>query len=86
MLKDLVKTKQEQPSSSNIVSVDNIPESSENSSETESSSESESDENVKKVEKALSALELNRIHKPKFPPTSLTKNWYTQAYPSGYPI
>jgi hypothetical protein len=63
------------------VSVDNIPESSENSSETESSSESESDENVKKVEKALSALELNRIHKPKFPPTSLTKNWYPKPTP-----
>jgi CRISPR/Cas system CSM-associated protein Csm2 small subunit len=34
MLKDLVKTKQEQPSSSNTVSVAKIPESSENSSET----------------------------------------------------
>jgi len=76
MLKDLVKTKQEQPSSSNTVSVANIPESSENSSETESNSESKSDENIKKVEKALSALELNRIHKLKFPLTSLSKNWY----------
>jgi len=37
-------------------------------SETESYSESDSDENIRKVEKALSALELNRIHKPKFSP------------------
>jgi hypothetical protein len=43
-----------------------IPESSVNSSETESSSESDSDDNIRKVKKALSALELNRIHKPKF--------------------
>jgi len=81
MLKELVKAKQEQPSSSNIVSVANIPESSENSSETESTPESDSDENIRKVEKALSALELNRIHKPKFPPTSLTKNWYPRPTP-----
>jgi hypothetical protein len=78
MLKDLVKTKQEQPSSSNTVSVANITESSESSSETESSSESESDENIRKVEKAL---ELNRIHKPKLPSTSLTKNWYPKPTP-----
>jgi hypothetical protein len=38
------------------VFVANIPESSENSSETESSSESESDENIRKVEKAISAI------------------------------
>jgi len=63
------------------MSVANIPESSENSSETESSSESDSDENIRKVEKALSALELNRIHKPKFPPMSLTKNWYPRPTP-----
>jgi len=81
MIKDLVKTKQEQPSSSNTVSVANIPKSSENSSETESSSESGSDEKIRKVEKAISALELNRIHKPKFPPTSLTKNWYPNPTP-----
>jgi len=81
MLKDLVKTKQEQPSSSNTVSVANIPEFSKNSSETESSSESESDVNIRKFEKAFSALELNRIHKPKFPPTSLTKNWYPKPTP-----
>jgi hypothetical protein len=62
MLKDLVKAKQEQPSSSNTLSVTKIPESSESSSETESSSESNSDENIRKVEKALLALELNRIH------------------------
>jgi hypothetical protein len=36
MLKDLVKPKQEQPSSSKTLSVTKIPESSENSSETES--------------------------------------------------
>jgi hypothetical protein len=66
MIKDLVK--QEQPSSFNTVFVANIPESSENSSETESSSESDSDENIIKVEKAISALELNRIHNHKFPP------------------
>jgi hypothetical protein len=81
MLKELVKTKQEQPSSSNTMFVANIPESSKNSFETESSSESESDENIRQVEKALSALELNRIHKPKFPPTSLTKNWYPRPTP-----
>jgi len=81
MLKDLVKTKQEQASSSNTVSVAKIPESSENSFETESSSESESDENIRKVEKALSALELNRINKPKFSPTTLTKNWYPKPTP-----
>jgi len=81
MLKDLVKAKQEQPSSSNTLSVTNIPESSENSSETESSSESDSDDNIRKVEKALSALELNRIHKPKFSPTSFTKNWYPKPTP-----
>jgi len=81
MLKDLVKTKQEQPSSSNTLSVTKIAESSENSSETESSSESESDENIRKVEKAFSALELNRIHKPKFSPTSFTKNWYPRPTP-----
>jgi len=51
MLKDLVKTKQEQPSSSNTLSVTNIPESSEDSSETESSSESDLDDNIRKVEK-----------------------------------
>jgi hypothetical protein len=81
MLKELVKAKQDQPGTSNTVSVANIPESSENSSETESSSDSESDENIKKIEKALSGLELNRIHKPKFPPTSLTKNWYPRPTP-----
>jgi hypothetical protein len=81
MLKDLVKTKQEQPSSSNTLSVTNIPESSEDSSETESSSESDLDDNIRKVEKALSALELNRIHKPKFSPTSITKNWYPRPTP-----
>jgi len=81
MLKDLVKTKQEQPNSSNTMSVVKIPESSENSSETESSLESDSDENIKKIEKALSALELNRIHKPKFSPTSFTKNWYPKPTP-----
>jgi hypothetical protein len=81
MLKDLVKTKQEQPSSSNTLSVTKIPESSEKSSETESSSESDSDENIRKVEKALSALELSRIHKPKFPLTSFTKNWYPKPTP-----
>jgi hypothetical protein len=81
MLKDLVKTKQEQPTSSNTVSVAKIPESSENSSETESSSESDSDENIRNVEKALSTLELNRIHKPKFSPTSFTKNWYPKPTP-----
>jgi hypothetical protein len=77
MLKDLVKPKQEQPSSSNTLSVTKIAESS----ETESSSESESDENIRKVEKAFSALELNRIHKPKFSPTSFTKNWYPRPTP-----
>jgi hypothetical protein len=76
ILKDLVKTKQEQPSTSNTVSVAKIPESSENSSETESTNVSNSDENIIKVERTLSALELNRIHKPKFSPMSLTKNWY----------
>jgi hypothetical protein len=81
MLKDLVKTKQEQPSSSNTLSITKISESSENSSETESSSESNSNENIRKVEKALSALELNRIHKSKFPPMSLTKNWYPKPTP-----
>jgi hypothetical protein len=81
MLKDLAKAKQEQPSTSNTVSVAKIPESSENSSETESSSESDSDENIRKVEKALSSLELNRIHKPKFPIASLTKNWYPRPTP-----
>jgi hypothetical protein len=81
MLKDLVKAKQEQPSSSNTLSVTKIPESSESSSETESSSESDSDENIRKVEKALSALELNRIHKPRFSPTSFTKNWYPKPTP-----
>jgi len=81
MLKDLVKPKQEQPSSSNTLSVTKIAESSENSSETESSSESEPDENVRKVEKAFLALELNRIHKPKFSPISLTKNWYPRPTP-----
>jgi hypothetical protein len=64
------------------VSVANIPESSDNSSETESSLESDCDENIRKVKKkTLSALELNRIHKPKFPPTSLTKNWYPKPTP-----
>jgi hypothetical protein len=63
------------------VSVARIPESSENSSETESSSGSESDENIRKVEKALSSLELNIIHKPKFPTASLTKNWYPRPTP-----
>jgi hypothetical protein len=29
----------------------------------------------------MSSLELNRIHKPKFPPTSLTKNWYPRPTP-----
>jgi hypothetical protein len=82
MLKELVKAKQEQPCSSNTVFVANIHESSKNSSEIESSSESDSDENIRQVEKALSALELNRIHKPKFPPTSLTKNWYPKPTPS----
>jgi len=81
MLKDLVKPKIEQPSSSNTLSVTKIPESSENSSETESSSEFEPDENIRKVEKAFSALELNRIHKPKFPPASFTKNWYPKPTP-----
>jgi hypothetical protein len=81
MLKDLVKTKQEQPSNSNTLSVAKIPESSENSSKTESSSESDSDENIKKVEKTLSALELNRIHKLKFSLTSFTKNWYPKPTP-----
>jgi hypothetical protein len=81
MFKDLVKTKQEQPSSSNTLSVTKIHESSENSSEIESFSESDSDENIRKVEKALSAFELNRIHKPKFPPTSFTKNWYPKPTP-----
>jgi hypothetical protein len=81
MLKELVKAKQDQTGASNTVSVANIPESSENSSETETSSDSESDENIKKIEKALSGLELNRIHKPKFPPTSLTKNWYPRPTP-----
>jgi hypothetical protein len=81
MLKDLVKTKQEQPSSSNTVSVAKIPGSSGNSSETESSLESESDENIRKVEKTLSALELNRIKNPRFSPTSLTKNWYPKPTP-----
>jgi hypothetical protein len=71
----------DQTCASNTVSVANIPESSENSSETETSSDSESDENIKKIEKALSGLELNRIHKPKFPPTSLTKNWYPRPTP-----
>jgi hypothetical protein len=47
MLKDLVKTKQEQHNSSNTVSVANISEFYENSSETESSSESESDVNIR---------------------------------------
>jgi hypothetical protein len=79
MLKELVKAKQEQPGPSNTVSVANIPESSENSSETKSSSKS--NENIRKVEKALSILELNRIHKPKFPPTSLTKNGYPKPTP-----
>jgi hypothetical protein len=81
MLKDLAKTKQEQPSTSNTVSVAKIPESSENSSVTESTSESDSNENIRKVEKTLSALELNRIHKPKFPLMSLTKNWYPRPTP-----
>jgi len=81
MLKDLVKAKQEHPSSSNTLSVTKIPESSESSSETKSSSESDSDENIRKVEKAFSALELNRIHKPKFSPTSFTKNWYPKPTP-----
>jgi hypothetical protein len=76
MLKELVKTKQEQPSSSNTVAVATIPKSSDNSSETKSTSKSDSDDNIKQVEKALSSLELRMIHKPKFPPTSLTKNWY----------
>jgi hypothetical protein len=85
MLKELVKAKQEQPGSSNTVAVATIPESSENSTETESTSESDSDDNIKKVEKALSSLELRRIHKPKFPPTSLTKklkvsSFYSQGF------
>jgi hypothetical protein len=29
----------------------------------------------------MSSLELNRIHKPKFPPASLTKNWYPRPTP-----
>jgi hypothetical protein len=58
MLKDLVKAKQEQPSTSNTVSVATIPESSENSSETESTSESDSDENIRQVEKALSRISI----------------------------
>jgi len=74
MLKELVKTKQEQPSTSNTVVVATILESSENSSETESTSKSDSNDNIKQVEKAPSSLELKRIHKPKFSPTSLTKN------------
>jgi hypothetical protein len=79
MLKDLVK--QEQLSSSNTVSVAKIPESSsENSSDTESSSESEYDENIRKVEKTLSALELNRVKNPRFSPTSLTKNCVTPRF------
>jgi hypothetical protein len=53
----------------------------ENSSETESTSDSDSDYNIRYVEKALSSLELKRIHKPKFPPTSLTKNWYPRPTP-----
>jgi hypothetical protein len=76
MLKELVKAKQQQPSTSNTVADANIPESSENSSETETTSKSDFDENIRQVEKALSSLELNRIHKHKFPPASLTKNWY----------
>jgi hypothetical protein len=51
MLKELVKTKQGQPSSSNIVAIATIPESFENSSETESTSESDSIDNIRKVEK-----------------------------------
>jgi hypothetical protein len=51
MLKELVKTKQEQPSSSNTVAVATIPESSKNSSEIESTSESDSNDNIRKVEK-----------------------------------
>jgi hypothetical protein len=81
MLKKLVKAKQEQPGTSNIVSVANIPEFSENSSKTETTSKSDSDENIRQVEKALSSLELRRIHKPKFPPVSLTKNWYFRPTP-----
>jgi hypothetical protein len=81
MLKELVKAKQEQPSSSNTVAVAIIPESSENSSETKSTSESDSNDNIRNIEKALSSLELKRIHKPKFPPTSLTKNWYPKPTP-----
>jgi hypothetical protein len=34
-----------------------------------------------KLKKTLSSLELKRIHKPKFPPTSLTKNWYPRPTP-----
>lgn len=81
MLKELVKAMQEQPGTSNTVSVANIPESSENSSETKSISKSDSDENIRQVEKAISRLELNSIHKPKFHPSSLTKNWYPRPTP-----
>jgi hypothetical protein len=81
MLKELMKAKQEQPGTSNTVAIANIPKSSENSSETEITSESDSDENIRQVEKALSSLELNMIHKPKFPPASLTKNWYPKPTP-----
>jgi hypothetical protein len=81
MLKELVKAKQEQPVTSNTVSIATILESSENSSETESTSESDSDENIRQVEKALSSMDLRWIHKPKFPPVSLTKNWYSRPTP-----
>jgi hypothetical protein len=48
MLKKLVKAKQEQPGTSNIVSVANIPEFSENSSKTETTSKSDSDDKLKR--------------------------------------
>jgi hypothetical protein len=81
MLKELVKAKQEQPGPSNTVSVAAIPESSENSFETEFSLESCYDENIIKAEQALSSLELNRIRKPKFTLTGLTKNYYPRPTP-----
>jgi hypothetical protein len=42
----------------------------------ETSSESDGNTEIQKIEEAFSNLELNRIHKPKVTPTTLTKNWY----------
>jgi hypothetical protein len=77
MLKNLVLAKQK-PSTSNTVVVAIIPDSS---FETKTTSESDSDNNIKQIKKAFTGLELKRMHKSKFPPTSLTKNWYPRPTP-----